>query len=163
MAMSDHLPYGCRTLGACPNYAHLDTTSFHVDGRYNSGGEPDEKVVHITQGYSRDHRPDLNQVMLELIVEHQAGIPVLMKPLSGNSSDAQEFGHVIRAHVEQLQTTYGTTYLVADSALYSEDNLQKLANTHMKWITRIPATVSEAQSALAQADPQAMIPLMEGY
>jgi transposase len=43
-------------------------------------------VVHITKGYSRDHRPDLNQVVLELIVEHQAGIPVLMQPLSGNSS-----------------------------------------------------------------------------
>lgn len=150
-------------LGLAPTFAHLDSTSFHVDGRYNSDEPPDEQVVHITRGYSRDHRPDLNQVMLELIVEHQAGIPVLMKPLSGNSSDAQEFGQVIREHIEQLQTTYGTTYLVADSALYSEDNLQKLANTHMKWITRVPATLSEAQSALAQADPQAMIPLTEGY
>ena len=55
--------------------------------------------------------------MLELIVEHQAGIPVLMKPLSGNSSDAQEFGQVIRDHIAHLHTTYGTTYLVADSAL----------------------------------------------
>jgi hypothetical protein len=40
--------------------------------------------VHITQGYRRDHRPDLNQGMLELVVEHQAGIPVLMKPLRGS-------------------------------------------------------------------------------
>lgn len=150
-------------LGLAPTFAHLDSTSFHVDGRYNSDEPPDEQVIHITRGYSRDHRPDLNQVMLELIVEHQAGIPVLMKPLSGNSSDAQEFGQVIRAHIEQLQTTYGTTYLVADSALYSEDNLQKLAHTHMKWITRVPATLSEAQAALAQAEPQAMRPLTEGY
>ena len=58
-----------KRLGLGPTYGHLDTTSFHVDGRYNSDGEPNEKVVHITQGYSRDHRPDLNQVMLELIVE----------------------------------------------------------------------------------------------
>ena len=72
-------------LGLAPRFAHLDSTSFHVDGRYNSDHAPDEQVVHITRGYSRDHRPDLNQVMLELIVEHQAGIPVLMKPLSGNS------------------------------------------------------------------------------
>ena len=49
---------------------HLDTTSFHVDGRYNSAEEPEAEVIHVTQGYSRDHRPDLNQVMLELIVEH---------------------------------------------------------------------------------------------
>ena len=28
-------------------------------------------------------------------MEHQAGIPVLMKPLSGNSSDAKDFGEVV--------------------------------------------------------------------
>jgi transposase len=150
-------------LGLAPRFAHLDSTSFHVDGRYNSDEEPDARVIHITQGYSREHRPDLNQVMLELIVEHQAGIPVLMKPLSGNSSDAQEFGQVIRAHIDQLHPTYGATYLVADSALYSAENLQQLAETHMKWITRVPATVSEAQAALAQANPQTMASLGEGY
>jgi transposase len=150
-------------LGLAPRFAHLDSTSFHVDGRYNSEEEPDEQVIHVTRGYSRDHRPDLNQVMLELMVEHQAGIPVLMKPLSGNSSDAPEFGHVIKTHIEQLQTTYGLTYLVADSALYSEDNLQKLAATRLKWLTRVPATVSEAQAALARVDPQTMAPLIEGY
>ena len=94
-----------RRLGLTPTFSHLDTTSFHVDGRYNSHEAPDEQVVHITPGYSRDHRPDLNQVMLELIVEHQAGLPVLMKPLSGNSSDAQEFGQVIQDHLAQLHTT----------------------------------------------------------
>lgn len=55
--------------------------------------------------------------MLELMVEHQAGMPVLMQPRSGNSSDGQEFGLVVKEHLAQLQTTYGTTYLVADSAL----------------------------------------------
>lgn len=152
-----------KRLGLRPAYAHLDTTSFHVDGRYNSAEEPEEQVVHITKGYSRDHRPDLNQVMLELIIEHQAGIPVLRKPLSGNSSDAQEFGHVIRTHIEQLRTTYAATYLVADSALYSEANLASLAQTEMKWITRVPATLSEAQAVLGSANPQAMAPLTEGY
>jgi transposase len=152
-----------KRLGLCPAYAHLDTTSFHVDGRYNSDEEPSAHVVHITQGYSRDHRPDLNQVMLELIIEHQAGIPVLMRPLSGNSSDAQEFGHVIRTHIAQLHATYGATYVVADSALYSEANLATLAQTEMKWITRVPATLREAQAVLGDADPQAMAPLTEGY
>ena len=152
-----------KRLGLAPTFVHLDTTSFHVDGRDNSDEAPDEQVVHIPRGYSRDHRPDLNQVMLELMVEHQAGIPVLMKPLSGNSSDGQEFGHVIKEHIAQLHTTYGTTYLVADSALYSDENLQQLAKTQIKWITRVPATLSDAQAALAQAAPQAMQPLTEGY
>jgi transposase len=150
-------------LGLAPRFAHLDSPSFHVDGRYNRDEEPEAKVVHITRGYSRDHRPDLNQVMLALMVEHQAGIPILMKPLSGNSSDAHDFGEVVRAHVQQLQSTYGMTYLVADGALSSEANLQKLAQTHLKWITRVPATVSAAQAVLAQVDPQALTALKEGY
>jgi transposase len=150
-------------LGLTPTFAHLDSTSFHVDGRYNSDEEPEEHVIHITRGYSRDQRPDLNQVMLDLVVEHQAGIPVLMKPLSGNSSDAHDFGQIITDHMTQLQLTYGTTCLVADSALYSAENLQKLAETRLKWITRVPATLREAQAVLAQADPQTMAPLTEGY
>jgi transposase len=150
-------------LGLTPTFSHLDTTSFHVDGRYNSAEAPDEQVVHITQGYSRDHRPDLNQVMLELIVEHQAGIPLLMKPLSGNSSDGKVFGQVVSDHIAQFQTAYSPTYLVADSALYNAENLQKLADTSIKWITRVPATLTEAQEVLAQADPQTMVPLTAGY
>jgi transposase len=150
-------------LGLAPRVAHLESTSVHVDGCYNSAEEPEEQVIHITRGYSRDHRPDFNHVMLELMVEHQAGIPILMKPLSGNSRDAQDFGAAVRAHVHQLQTTHGMTDLVADSALDSEANLQTLAQTHMKWITRVPATVSAAQAVLAQANPQVLASLKEGY
>jgi transposase len=101
--------------------------------------------------------------LLELMVEHQPGIPIRMKPLSGNSRDAHDFGEVVCAHVQQLQTTYGTTSLVADSALYSADTLQKLAQTRMRWITRVPATLSEAQAALAPVNPHALASLAEGY
>lgn len=146
-----------------PRFTHLDSTRFQVDGRYNSAEEPEEPVIHITRGYSRDQRPDLNQVMLDLIVEHQASIPVLMKPLSGNSSDVHDFGQIIPDHMAQLQTTYGPTCLVADSALYSAENLQKLAETHLKWLTRVPAPLREAQTVLAQANPQTMASLTEGY
>src|SRR5215475_11922608 len=150
-------------LGLTRTFSHLDTTSFHVDGRYNSDKAPDEHVVHITQGYSRDHRPDLNQVMLELVVEHQAGIPVLMQPLSGNSHDGKVFGQVVSDHIAQLHTTSNPTSLVADSALYSAENLHKLADTSLKWITRVPATLTEAQEVLAQAQPATMPLLQEGY
>ena len=106
-----------KRLGLAPRYAHLDSTSVQVAGRYNSAEEPEAEVIHITRGYSRDHRPDLNQVLLELMVEHQAGIPLLMQPLSGKSRDVQAFGQVIQEHLAQLQTTDGLTDLVAASAL----------------------------------------------
>jgi transposase len=104
-------------LGLAPQFAHLDSPSVHVDGRYHSDHAPDEQVVHITRGYRPDHRPDLKQVMLELMVEPQAGIPVLMKPLSGTSRDAPACGQLVREPMAQLHTTDGPTYLVADSAL----------------------------------------------
>jgi transposase len=150
-------------LGLAPTFAHLDSPSFHVDGRYNSAEPPDEQVIHSPQGDSREHRPALNQGMLALIVEPQAGIPVLMQPLSGTSSDATDFGQIVREHIPQLRAPYGTPSLVADSALSSAENLQKRADTSRKWITRVPATLREAQAVLAQADPQTRAPLTEGY
>jgi transposase len=101
--------------------------------------------------------------MLELVVEHQAGIPGLRQPLSGNSHDGKAFGQVISDHIAPLHTTANPTYLVADSALYSAENLHKLAATSLKWITRVPATLSEAQEVLAQAQPATMTALPEGY
>jgi transposase len=53
--------------------------------------------------------------------------------------------------------------VVADRALYREDHLAQLAQTALKWITRVPAPVRDAQGALAQADPLAMASRQEGY
>ena len=77
------------TLGIKPDSVHLDITSFHVDGEYKT--EPNEDIQHIelVRGYSRDHRPELNQVVLELICENQAGIPVFMQAMS--SKDKQVY------------------------------------------------------------------------
>ena len=36
---------------------HMDSTSFLIDGVYNSDGQAEEGTIHITKGYSRDHRP----------------------------------------------------------------------------------------------------------
>jgi transposase len=149
-------------LGLAPRCTHRESTSFHVAGRDTSDDEPSEHVVHRTKGYRRAHRPALNHVMLEWIGEPQAGIPGLMKPRSGNSNAGHEFGDLVHEHLAPRQTTYGPTYLVADSALYREANLQQFANTQLKWMTRVPATFSAAQAALAHAHPHTMRPLSEG-
>jgi transposase len=91
--------------GLAPRLTPLDRTSVHVDGRYNSGEAPEAQVVQRTRGDSRDHRPDFNHVLLERIVEQQAGIPLLMTPRSGNSREAQHVGEVVRPQVPPLQTT----------------------------------------------------------
>lgn len=154
-----------KRLGLTSRFAHLDSSSFHVDGKYNSDEPPgkDEKTIHITKGYSRDHRPELNQVILDLIVEHQAGIPILMKALSGNSSDASDFRAVVTEHVKQLQNAHDIPYLVADSALYNQDTLQALQQSGIRWITRVPHTLTEVNAALAEVKVEELAPLAEGY
>jgi transposase len=85
-----------KRLGVAATFAHLDTTRLHGDGRYHSAAEPDAEVMHLTRGSSRDHRPDLNHVLLELIVEQQAGMPVRMQPLRGHTRDGTTVGHVVK-------------------------------------------------------------------
>jgi transposase len=72
-------------------------------------------------------------------------------------------GHVVTEHITPLQPTDGPTDLVADSALDRAENLQKLGETGIPWITRVPATVTDAHEALAHAPPDTMAPLGEDY
>lgn len=131
----------CRT-------GHLDSSTFHVDGKYNSEHPPQESSdgIHITKGYSRDHRPDLNQVALQLICESEAGIPLLMKPLSGNSEDKTDFRVTVKNHIAQLRDDVGLQYLIADSALYTAETLPQLADVN--WITRVPESIKAAKNAI---------------
>jgi hypothetical protein len=103
----------CAILGLTPTFAHLDSTSFHVDGRYNADTPPEEGVIWITKGYSRDHRPELNQCILNLIVESQASIPIHMSAASGNTEDKTGFRTLLSTHIDNLQNVHGFTYVVA--------------------------------------------------
>jgi transposase len=51
---------------------HLDSSSFHVDGEYAAkpvGENSAVPVINITHGYSRDHRADLKQFVVDLMWE----------------------------------------------------------------------------------------------
>src|SRR5512144_6885 len=147
----------CQRLGLVGSTAHLDSTSFHVDGDYDQAEATG--VVTLTRGYSRDRRPDLNQVMLNLIVEQRAGLPLWMQPLSGNSNDTASFGRLIEAHIDQLNATHSVDYWVADSALYSAANLQLLSTHRARWITRVPETLTLAhQHCATVGEPTALQP-----
>lgn len=154
-------------LGLKGGIGHLDATCFHLHGAYRGDEEAQEDggVVEITHGYSRDHRPDLVQVGLNLIVEHRARLPLWMQPVDGNCNDKQGFGEVIEQHVGQLQARHGIDYWVADSALYSADNLRRLSAQPVKWITRVPETLKlavEKLDALVGVQGQTLAPGYRG-
>ena len=79
----------CVQEGIEQRFHHLDTTSFSLSGDYVP--ESDEQAIHITHGYSKDHRPDLKQAVLELIVSQDGGVPLVSKSWDGNASDTQIF------------------------------------------------------------------------
>src|SRR6266536_2336320 len=70
-------------------FQHLDTTSFSLSGDYMP--DSDEQAITITHGYSKDHRPDLKQAVLELLVSQDGGVPLVSNSWDGNASDTQIF------------------------------------------------------------------------
>jgi transposase len=157
-------------LGGTVAMGHLDTTSFHVDGRYNSECDDfDENagVIRVSKGYSRDHRGDLNQVVLELITESRANLPMMMRPLSGNASDKTSFKDAIERHIGQLRGDDGggPSMVVIDSAGFTRECLAACQRQGLGWVMRVPATVGEAKRRLEEVvvDPEELRPLAEGY
>lgn len=133
---------------ALTRFAHLDTTSISVEGEYDSAGAEIEKGGNfkITHGYSKNHRPDLKQLVLSLTTTGPASFPVWLEALSGNSSDKENFIHTIEASKkfqEQLRMQQSFAW-VADAALYTKDKLLSKGNTII-WVTHVPETIKEAK------------------
>jgi Domain of unknown function (DUF4277) len=149
-------------LGRSPTCAQRDRPSCPGDGRDQRDAEPDEPVLPITQGYRRDHRPDRNHVMRDVLVEHHAGLPRWRPPRSGHSGEGTDWGPIVPAHIRPWSPTSGTTSLGADRALYRDDTRPQRAAPPRPWLTRVPASVHAAHPALAPGSPEPMPPLMAG-
>ena len=67
----------CRQEGVESRFGCEDTTSFSLTGEYLEA--EDSHAVVIARGYSKNHRPDLKQMVLEMMVSQDGGIPLLMK------------------------------------------------------------------------------------
>ena len=128
-------------------FSHLDTTSFSLSGAYVP--ESDTQAIAITHGYSKDHRPDLKQAVLELMVSQDGGVPLASKSWDGNASDSQIFHDRAEALLATFKASPTPRYLIADSKLYSEDNAAQLKQ--LGFITRIPATLKLVSQVISQA------------
>jgi len=137
----------CAQEGIDLRFNHLDTTSFSLSGEYVP--ESDERAITITHGYSRDHRPDLKQAVLELMVSQDGGVPFGSKSWDGNMSDSEVFKARAQALLAAFQNAPSPRYLIADSKLYHEDNAPNLQT--LGFITRIPNTISSVSQVVAQA------------
>ena len=82
-------------------------------------------AIKITYGYSRDHRPDLKQFILDLICSGDGDVPLFLRVASGNDSDNSIFASICQDLKKQLNLD---SLIVADSALYTAPNLEMLTN-----------------------------------
>ena len=137
----------CVQEGIDQRFNHLDTTSFSLSGDYVP--ESDEQAIRITYGYSKDHRPDLKQAVLELMVSQDGGVPLVSQSWDGNASDTKIFQERAEALLATFQRSPTPRYLVADSKLYHEDNAANL--NQLGFITRIPNTLTLVSQVVTQA------------
>src|SRR5215475_5681017 len=123
----------CAHEGIDQRFNHLDTTSFALTGDYIP--DSDEHAIAITHGYSKDHRPDLKQAILELMISQDGGVPLLSKSWDGNASDTKIFQERAQALLTTFQASASPRYVVADAKLYSEENAANLKK--LGFLTRI--------------------------
>jgi len=121
--------------------------SFSVSGEHDV--EPDENETTITHGYSKGHRLDLKQAVLELVTSQNGGIPLMMKCFGGNASDNKIFKERCKELMNLFKNSETPRYFVGDSKLYHEDNACNLSE--ITFITRIPRTYKEENKAITAA------------
>lgn len=137
-------------------FVHLDSSSFHLHGAYDSA-EPDQEAIEVTHGYSRDHRPELKQAVIQLITSQASALPVWLEVLSGNSNDKHAFPETVQNYCRQLQEDEQVIF-VMDSAGYSAENLASLQG--VSWLMRVPETIGEAKELVRTAEPAPMTRLV---
>ncbi len=159
--------------------SHLDSSSIHVHGEYKSilpevifenptapetekteeSAKKCPKQISITHGYSRDHRPDLKQFIIELICSGDGDIPIFLKSASGNQVDSSCFGQIAVDYQKQIEVD---SLIVADCALYTESNIKLMSD--LKWLSRVPLSIKIAQSLVSTlADEEFVESELSGY
>ena len=137
----------CQQEGIDLRFNCLDTTSFSLTGEYIP--DSDEHAIAVTYGYSKDHRPDLKQAVLELMVSQDGGVPFLSKSWDGNASDNAIFKERSAALLHEFAASSGPRYLIADSKVYTKKNAPNLVQ--LPFITRIPGSLNDVSQVIWQA------------
>lgn len=117
---------------------HQDTTSVKLTGAY---ANQRRRAVQLVRGQSKDHRPDLRQLVYELSVTRDGAIPVLFKAHDGNRTDDTlhwENWQMLRGILGRADFLY-----VADCKLCVSQTLLNIDRSQGRFLTVMPRTRSE--------------------
>jgi transposase len=120
---------------------HNDSTSIRFCGQYRAASRRTIRgrtAPAITYGYSKDHRPDLKQLLFILTMDADGNVPVHFRCADGNASDS-------RTHIDTwnaLRTVAGRAdfLYVADSKLCSHENMDYIDRADGRFVTVLPRT-----------------------
>ena len=133
-----------REFGIDCSQLHNDSTSVVLHGDYvaadghQRGGKP---TVLAARGHSKDHRPDLKQLVLILTVTADGAVPLTHRLAAGNTNDD-------RTHIdtwdELRALTGGAGFLyVADSKLCTREQMSHIDCEGGRFVTVLPRTRRE--------------------
>jgi len=120
---------------------HNDSTSIQLSGQYREArgrSMRGKRAAWITYGLSKDHRPDLKQLLFILTTSADGGVPVQFRCADGSVSDAV-------THVETwdaLRKVAGRAdfLYVADSKLCTRENMDHIDQKGGRFVTVLPRT-----------------------
>jgi transposase len=113
--IEEHIFYHRQDLFSELDLVFFDTTSIYFEG---NGGQTIGK-----RGYSKDHRPDLKQMIVGVIIDNQ-GRPICCQMWPGNTADVASLLPV----VEEIKQRFGIDRfcIVADRGMISADTVEEL-------------------------------------
>ena len=100
----------------------FDTTSIYFEGQGGTIGK---------RGFSKDHRPDLNQMVVGAIIDDK-GKPVCCEMWPGNTTDVKTLIPV----TDRIRKRFGINSfcVVADRGMISADTIEELEDRHIPYI-----------------------------
>ncbi|MCI6796929.1 MAG: IS1634 family transposase [Succinatimonas sp.] len=139
-----------KKLGLKVTSVHIDSTSFHYDGQ--SRLEELCNVV-LNLGYSRDHHPELNQVISVILCDELSRIPIFQKTVSGNVNDNKSFFEMVRDDLPLLKEQFRQLhYLTGDSALCTGKILKEAVAKGLEVVTRVPDKCTIAKRCINETE-----------
>lgn len=111
-----------RNLFSSLDLVFFDTTSIYFEGQGGTIGK---------RGFSKDHRPDLNQMVVGAIIDDK-GRPVCCEMWPGNTTDVKTLIPV----TDRIRKRFGINRfcVVADRGMISADTVEELEDRHIPYI-----------------------------
>jgi transposase len=123
---------------------HNDSTSVSVHGQYeDADGRPrrGKPTAALTFGHSKDHRPDLKQLVWILTVSADGSVPMAYRLADGNTCDDPTHIPTWDALVKMLGRC--DFLYIADSKLCSGDAMRHIDSNEGRFVTVLPRTRGE--------------------